>query len=187
MLSGVHNPLQIPAPGFASVVDRRVVERANELRDAHPELPGWYGHDMWTAFVASALGSVAFLPDVLAYYRQHDQNTMGMPRAASRAVTARTSLARRADDLAIALQANKAEAEIRLQALELVGGGVAAGRAQRWGTFVEATERRLRLVENGSLRLLATAVMHGDYRSRRWGGLGLRSLLRDIYRLGTGT
>ena len=38
-------------------------------------------HDLWYPFWASVLGKIAYIPDALVEYRQHDENTSGWPHA----------------------------------------------------------------------------------------------------------
>ena len=79
VLQGDSLPADFGAPGFASVLDRHVLEIVTGLPGA---LNDW-GHDTGTAYLAAAMGKVVFLPDVLAYYRQHGGNAIGAPPSES--------------------------------------------------------------------------------------------------------
>ena len=35
-------------------------------------------HDQWVRFLATVLGDIAYIPDVLVYYRQHGGNVFGL-------------------------------------------------------------------------------------------------------------
>jgi glycosyltransferase involved in cell wall biosynthesis len=56
--------------GHAALVRRDVLERALPIPD------GAY-HDWWIAFVAANLGRVAYVPEPLVQFRQHDANASG--------------------------------------------------------------------------------------------------------------
>jgi hypothetical protein len=66
-------------PGFSQVIRRSLLGYSK----LHPRSLDVYcptdsmPHDQWFVFLASVFGSISYLPDQLAQYRQHDQNTSG--------------------------------------------------------------------------------------------------------------
>lgn len=66
-------------PGFLQVFRRELVDYSSlygEARDLHwPDLP--MPHDRWFVLLASVLGSVVFVAQPLAHYRQHHGNAFG--------------------------------------------------------------------------------------------------------------
>ena len=72
--AGEFNPF-MPAPGFAMVIRRDLLDLVAAL-DRPPSLRG---HDSWCWLLASSVGPVVIIADVLVLYRQHDANTVGTP------------------------------------------------------------------------------------------------------------
>lgn len=71
-------PLDTSYPGYATVISRRVLQLADALAATLPGIvEQFFGHDTWTSFLATAVGKVALLPDVLVDYRQHPEQTSG--------------------------------------------------------------------------------------------------------------
>lgn len=65
-------------PGFAMVICRSLLEIAdNDVRPAFTATGELLGHDRWAWFLASIFGKIVVLPDVLSFYRQHENNTVG--------------------------------------------------------------------------------------------------------------
>lgn len=79
----VYAPLELPpwaiVPGFSQVL-RRSLLRYSDLHarslDVYCPTEGM-PHDQWFLFLASVFGSIAYVPDRLAHYRQHDLNCSG--------------------------------------------------------------------------------------------------------------
>ncbi|HEX5257603.1 MAG TPA: glycosyltransferase [Sphingomicrobium sp.] len=69
------NPL-----GFTQVFRRSLLsfEELWPLSSDQNEEGERLAHDQWYFFLASGLGSIVYVPDVLADYRQHGENTYGM-------------------------------------------------------------------------------------------------------------
>jgi glycosyltransferase involved in cell wall biosynthesis len=78
------NPMRNPY-GFSMVFRRRLLDFADlwEKSVDNLQLNDRMAHDQWVFFLASALGTVAFIEEPLAGYRQHGNNTYGYDRPAS--------------------------------------------------------------------------------------------------------
>jgi glycosyltransferase involved in cell wall biosynthesis len=74
--------------GMTQVVKRSVlsVAQLRAMSIDHCTGTGLMTHDQWTLFIASLVGKVVTARDVLVYYRQHGQNTIGFnnPNQATR-------------------------------------------------------------------------------------------------------
>ncbi len=69
----------IIVPGFTQVIRRSLLE-FSDLHDQSADMfcpTELMPHDQWFLFLASVLGKIAYVPDVLADYRQHGENTSG--------------------------------------------------------------------------------------------------------------
>ena len=184
-------PLDFAAPGFASVLDRRVLEAGDSLAVNRPGNFGEYGHDTWNAFLAAAMGRTVFLPDVLAYYRQHERNTFGAGTRESAAARVRLSAALQGQEFERRLEERVARATFRADTLRaLAGKGDDRGpsmRSAQWLAHGEALQRRLALYRREDLsskevaRQFLTSVVRLDYGRRRRGGFGVSSFVRDLY------
>jgi len=136
------------ALGFTQVFRRSLVQfdqlwpkSADQNCDGEP-----LAHDQWYFFLASVIGRIVYLPDVLADYRQHEANTYGwrgffatlLSRSAEEAKDARRAIIRR---LAAAEARVKILQEAAEQAEEPLRGRLLRGS----DTYQEFAERyRLR-------------------------------------------
>jgi glycosyltransferase involved in cell wall biosynthesis len=76
-------------------------------------------HDQWYFFLASVIGTIVYLPDVLADYRQHEANTYGWRSIASTLLARISGEARRASQaIGHRLKAAESRASILEQAAE---------------------------------------------------------------------
>ena len=140
-------------------------------------------HDQWYFFLASVIGSIVYVPEVLADYRQHEANTYGWrgflsalrSRVAEEAKDARRAVTRR-------LTAAEARATILQQAAEGADEPLRS-RLQRgsemYGEFAQRYRLRTALYEGSSYRergralrqlMVAHAYGRGGWRI---GSLGL--------------
>jgi hypothetical protein len=89
---------------------------------------------------------------------------------------------RDADAMAEALDREVCRASGRVELLErIVGQGASPARSAMWRRRAEATRRRAVLYREGaSLVPIVRNALRGDYRPRVRGGLGARSLARDV-------
>lgn len=77
--SALDLPPWIIVPGFSQMFRRSLLcysdmyDRSIDIYSAADRMP----HDQWFVFLASVFGSVAYLPDHLAQYRQHRSNSSG--------------------------------------------------------------------------------------------------------------
>ncbi|RPD50821.1 glycosyltransferase family 2 protein [Paracnuella aquatica] len=74
--------------GHASLFVRQLLQQAAPFPPALP-------HDWWLCFVAANHGGIAYLPEVLVHYRQHDNNAVGAIGERSRHSGHRTALHRK--------------------------------------------------------------------------------------------
>lgn len=148
-------------------------------------------HDQWFCFLATALGAVSFDAEVLAHYRQHDNNASGSRIAAPRAMPTRSLAAERAAEYRCR---ELAAASRRDELLRMAARMDTPERRQRlaraagiYGAYDDALRRRRSLFETASpfkgLRLLSRALLHGDYRVDSNWHFGLRSAVRDMLML----
>jgi hypothetical protein len=182
------------APGFASVIARSVIDVADSLEVELPkEFGEAYGHDLWTIFVAGALGKFVLLPDVLAYYRQHGNNVFGELSSPNQISRIRAAAAQSPGGFASELESEINKCALRCALLgQLADRCDSDGPIQRnrlWRHRKEATLRRLDLYRRrplsfGAAIQLLQNIGHADYRSRARGGLGMQSLLKDMGRVG---
>ncbi len=191
------SPIMPRMPGFAMLASRRTVDPWEIIVRPSEFAFGW-DHDDWTATIASAVGDVAFLPDQLVLYRQHEGNVWGAPGSgvASRlrvsmryhgeeeewfreaAMWARDHV-RLLDDLSA-----------RAQDLRGVTRDGPAIKAKAWARLAAANELRADLYAAGTSvtsmpwNLMRSAAV-GNYGPRARGGLGIASFGRDVaYALG---
>jgi rhamnosyltransferase len=186
-------PIQFSTPGYASLLHRCVLEIGDSLG---VDLPGDFGgdwsHDTWTAFLAAAIGKNVFVPDVLACYRQHGENTIGAPRRELRASRVQASARRESVEFVGDLQREVARSSFRAAVLrelaEKVDSCGPLRRAAMWSRRGDVRRRRLELYAQPHSRMRATVHMLGcialgDYGRRSRGGLGPGALMRDLYRI----
>lgn len=191
-------PLNLSFPGFAQVFRRDLLvclDYSDELLDEafgykHPQ------HDGWIGIIAAAFGKVVLLPEDLVAYRQHEANLWGAPNVAGarERIAASSAWRGKQEDLLRTARAARVRATViddlashhfRSSAPLAVGAASSAQiRAAMWNRSATINERRSELygADTASLtRLswLAFNVVRGDYRSRRRGGSGLPSLVRD--------
>ena len=94
-------PLEVSFWGHSCVASRRVLELGDELAQLLPGLVSEFsGHDTWTGFLATSIGNVALLPDVLVHYRQHESQFSGATAPRTLATRAKQS-AQRSDSRAL--------------------------------------------------------------------------------------
>jgi glycosyltransferase involved in cell wall biosynthesis len=176
----------LPIPGMAMAFERSLIDGLDwRRRPPSHDLPGRpVRHDEWVYGLARAVGSIAFLPEPLALYRQHAKNVTGAPtesRASSALATGWSYYSARRD------QANGwslafselAEREPDVARRERLRGAAAAYRS-----LAERLEGRLQVYEPrqstwSRLRCIARLAAAGGYRSRGRGGFGVRALVRD--------
>ena len=178
--------------GMSMVVDARLLSLADPSeRPPSHYLPGAsMHHDEWLYALGRSLGSVAFLPDTLALYRQHGANVTGAPeglgaRLRETVTTGWTYYARRRD------QANELAALFDRVAAE-DGGELARQAAEASRSHAELADRlrrRLAVYEpgvsrRGRLRRLARLAREGDYRRLGGGALGRDALMIALGRHG---
>jgi glycosyltransferase involved in cell wall biosynthesis len=140
-------------------------------------------HDQWYFFLASVIGTIVYVPDLLADYRQHGANTYGWR---GRLSTLLSRVADEAEDARQAVRRRLAAAEARLAILARAAKqteGVLRSRLERgnevYGEFAQRYRLRAALYEGRSYperghafrRLLAAHAYGRD--AWRIGSLGL--------------
>ena len=187
----VATPILPQLPGFAMVASRRVIDPWSIVDEPRDFADTW-DHDDWTMTIASAIGSVAFLPDRLVLYRQHQANVWGAP-ALTAVDRVRKSIAYRGHETVLhQWTAQWGRAHVRLlerldERLRDKTGAIYEGpriRAQLWTKLVEVSERRAELYSmsvpgHRPIQELVAAALRGHYGRRGRGGLGATSLGRD--------
>ncbi len=173
-------------PGAATVFAAGLIRRFPwRRRPPDFDVPGeMMLHDEWVALLAQALGGCVFLNQTLGLYRQHDGNVAGAPSRGGLTAALRTGapqyrrtgeLARAYGDFLRQLAASRpAEEHDRLLTASRYYDEVAI-----------RNEHRARLYSHpaglgGRLNQIRCLLRIGAYRSRVSGGLGARSLAKDL-------
>ncbi len=151
------------ALGFTQVFRRSLLQfdglwpnSADQNCDGEP-----LAHDQWYFFLASVLGSIVYVPDVLADYRQHAANTYGwrgrlatlLSRSAEEAKDSRRAITRR-------LTAAEARLKILLKATEQAEEPLRNRLRQgceAYGEFVHRYRLRAAVYEEPTYRLRGRA------------------------------
>lgn len=144
-------------------------------------------HDEWVYVLARVRGSIAFIADPLALYRQHGSNEIGAPRRdllarlreVPRAGWAYYDMRRGQMDDCASLFAGLARAEEDSRLRERYAAG---GRSYR--ALTSALERRLTIYsQDASARVRVGALLRlaseSAYRPRTRGGFGSTAFLKD--------
>jgi glycosyltransferase involved in cell wall biosynthesis len=182
-------------PGMAMVFSRQLLRVADpRARPRSHFLPNeMVFHDEWIHVLAQVCGRIAFLPDRLAYYRQHGANVTGAPSEGLVHVarstmstglayyTARSEQARDWEELFGRLARRESDAALRarFERGSDFFGRVAAGLAHRVRVY-EGKGRRARSAS------LIRGLLGGGYGRRLRGGSGLRGLSRDAVMIALG-
>jgi glycosyltransferase involved in cell wall biosynthesis len=145
-------------------------------------------HDLWVAFLAGTVGSRVFLPNLLAVYRQHANNTCG---AVDERLARRIALARNAASGDYLRRSTCAAEYARFWgavALAADHGPVHGANALRaedyWSRLSAALRRRASLYSPAGrrtdrLRVFLSMLQGGCYHSHRRSGLGLAAAVKD--------
>jgi hypothetical protein len=186
--SGAGGPWLI-VPGCAMLLAADLIRRFPwRKRPSDPaNASGMVDHDEWVLVLAQALKGVVFLPEILGLYRQHGSNTCGAPKRGVLDTVRRTLAAGHsayryqcdvargcADYLDEIARAEHTAARERL-----------AGEAARYRSLARRSAMRAALYDptggpGGRLRAVERLLASGGYRPRSHGGLGLRSLAKDV-------
>jgi rhamnosyltransferase len=159
-------------------------------------------HDQWFFFLASALGSIAHINELLVCYRQHDTNIYGWKAPSRKAEIAQhlwPSLRGRVEQYAALETGARCRAVILGQlALTLKGEwqSRASAGAEKYRMLSQLYQERRRVYGSANLRDRATSfyrlLTNSGYRAKRDWGLGAKALLTDFclglpagYRLST--
>ncbi|MFT3913271.1 MAG: glycosyltransferase [Anaeromyxobacteraceae bacterium] len=174
----------LPPLGFTATFDGRLV-REMPVRDRPIET-----HDRWVFVLASTLGVVAYVPDVLALYRRHDANTsqfterppLNEELTDSRFEDQFRHQAETITRIADYLERNSSSASI----CEPRDVREAAEMYRRQAKWLYGRALLCSRTSPGSLRAgrVAAMILGGAYTSHRRGGLGWRAGLKDLLRVG---
>jgi glycosyltransferase involved in cell wall biosynthesis len=182
-------------PGFTMVFRKRLLDLLDPSDRPPSKADGMMmSHDEWIYLLGVVYGRVAFIPEVLALYRQHEANLFGFHTGAARislpgkVVSRVRKLRAPSDDQArfarlgsvyeeFLRTAGRAGSEEQRALLTAAAdfyrdaGRDAALRAQLHGFRTAARQR---------VRLLARLLGRGAYRKREAGGFGAAALARDL-------
>ncbi|MFZ5659349.1 MAG: glycosyltransferase family 2 protein [Pseudomonadota bacterium] len=183
------SPLWFTAFGISMVFAAWLAQRIDwhgRPPDRHNKDAPPMGHDGWIYVLANVLGKIAYLPEPLVRYRQHDANDTGAPAASGKVALQRALMAGYAQQQWLADVAACYVASMEGLARQHPGplgerfleGAAAyrdmwrrlAARAELYRPDLGAARKAARL-----LRLAGS----GGYGARDRGGLGARSLLKD--------
>lgn len=142
------------------------------------------GHEYWMSFAAEATGTVTLLPDALMLYRQHEHNVVGSRRHTQRGWWLGTDAA----EYQSQADASSLCAEILADAAKRLPGELQPrlSRARGWyEARSRSLARRAALYSGGpsfaaAVRRLPSMVAGGVYKSPWRGGVGIRSLAKDV-------
>lgn len=149
--------------GFCQVFDRRILQIPR--RDL-PWVEVGDAHDTWVPFVAGMTGTIVWIDEPLAYYRQHETNVS-------------LELGRR--------PASENDNTESFDAASRIAGELGLSRAS--AHYAECADRlRLRRAvrEQGSLKGLIKLLVAGAYRGGGYERFGKRALIADLRALLTG-
>ncbi len=155
--------------------------------------PTVMAHDRWIPFLASFLGETILIPDNLILYRQHPDNAVGIGRNTALNSQLKTQLhfaASTSGDVYHKWAALASGCADFLDAMvEKVDPSIAPrvrDGACYFRLLAEAQSARAILYSStrrGRVRLLGNMIAAGRYSSREQGGLGLKSLAKDVVSL----
>jgi rhamnosyltransferase len=177
-------------PGFACVF-------RSELLSQVPPVPPLSGpgihHENWLLFASEVAGTIILLPDVLVLYRQHDRNTIGFPtgsigeqtvadalRAAGPEYSGHASSSATFAKLLADAATRSAELRPRLTQAQRWYEQQAQSFALRTTLYAQASSLPV------TARVLCSLILRGTYRARSQGGLGFKSLAKDLAALSLG-
>jgi glycosyltransferase involved in cell wall biosynthesis len=177
----------LSAPGMAMVFSSKLLRLDWSERPRAHDRDAPILHDQWIYLLARSLARVAFLPDRLARYRQHGANVLGAPDPEE-------GVARNAFQFGWAYYRGRArqaaDSERTLGRLARSAANPEERRrleeAAAWyGRLALALEARVRVYDPEAAFLrrttaLARLVRSGGYAPRVRGGLGSRSLAKDV-------
>jgi glycosyltransferase involved in cell wall biosynthesis len=180
------------APGMAMVAKRELFTSVDQRKRPDSKLHASDEpmiHDEWLYFIGTALGEVALLPDALVSYRQHGDNVLGPPQAASRHATMRMAKAAGQADYELLAERARSYAAF-LRALPLSSEKYAMRRANSAAFYARVAEQlslRASLYRPGSrlvqrAAVLARLIGRGAYRRSTPGAMSFRSLAKDSLR-----
>ncbi len=180
-------PLKSFPLGFALTAHRSVIARIIPRLSDYPErFKFYFGHEMPIYLTARAMGPVVYLNETLTLYRRHEQNVTsgkGVQQQSSWA-----GLHNNAQDyLGFATHA-----ESRAAFLEWMAGDDRDPVADYFRLNAKVSSRLARFMTSRAayyeimgtatrVRALYRMVLQGAYQSRLTGGLGLKSLGKDLY------
>jgi glycosyltransferase involved in cell wall biosynthesis len=165
-------------PGMAMVFDAELLSLLDwEARPVAHHRHGRLLHDEWVYGVARVAGSIAFLAEPLALYRQHDVNVEGAP---DRALPRRIGAA-----VTVGWDYYQRRAEQARGWAELLGDGGFEDEAGSYRRLAELLSARSTVYEPGvraprRLARVGSAGRRGVYGRRSRGGFGLRGIARDV-------
>ncbi len=189
----VAQPLRVDAyhaaPGFAMVFRSDLLRNCNLQRRPHDHLSAdlIIGHDHLAYLIGSILGKVAFIPDCLVLHRRHHYNTTGAFRRSRKQFVTDALSAGSESYLYLADRTTEYADYLHWMSrteTELVSDAYGKG-ASHYYALAKLYKRRAYAhckTESWAKRLqvFASMLIGGDYQQKTKGGLGARSLVKDV-------
>ena len=177
------------ALGFTQVIRRRLLQQSNLWRDSldHDRRPSPMAHDQWFSFLASVLGTMVYIPDALASYRQHGKNAVGneLPEEKTK-----FSMAKFRSNLAVmAAQADAAAARhhvLTLMSAQVEGAELRLVQAaiDKYAGLTERLRLRAKIYSASSVMArcasLSRLISRRCYSGKDEWKFGLRHLVKDL-------
>lgn len=191
----LHNHPFLTQLGFATCFKRDLLcDVPVEVRPCDPNIPNRrQSHDQLVTLLANAVGTVAYVPDVLALYRRHGNAVTGQAGTGAHQRNLRTLVRGVMDAGSDRYQFQSDVAQRNAEFLRKVQRQQPAERARCYGlaadfygSLAEWLACRAEMYESkralrARLKLLANAVRAGAYKGIGNGvGLGWRSLAKDV-------
>lgn len=151
--------------------------------------PTTIAHDRWIPFLASWMGQTVLIPDSLVLYRQHESNAFGLKNPTqSWSIKKQLMQATKAEDYArwsrLAsgcmdfLKSVEVEGEYRIAREEGLAFFTRLSGNQNWRSRLYGEmERGSQWIQWGKM------VWNGGYTGKEQGGLGWKSMLKDLVRI----
>ena len=190
----IAQPLQVEtyhaAPGFAMIFRSDLLRNCDLQRRPHDHLSAdlTIGHDHLAYLIGSTLGKVVFIHTCLNLHRRHCHNTTGSFNHSRKQFV--TDALSTGSESYLYLADRTTEYADYLRGMSKLETGKTSScynrGADHYYSLAKLYQRRARMHRRTNravdrLQVFVSMLIGGDYRKRASGGLGTRSLLKDIY------